>query len=324
MQFASLADLESAPIQWLFPGRIPLGALTMLDGDPGSAKSTLTYDLAARVSAGLPMPFESDALPPAGVLLLQAEDDPHEVIRPRIEAAGGDLARINVLTPDGSDPQATDLAELIAQSARHSQAKLVVIDPLPAFCSGIEGPGGQRHLAPLLQVAKSEKLAMLLVRHLTKSVARRALLHGKGSVAAIGVARSGLYVVPDPTTDHKHRRVLALSKGNLATAPALVYETVKHGEITINWLEERDASADELVAGNGTGRKTSALQAAIDFLQLLLADGPKLATEVFVRAEESQISETTLNRAKKALGVDCKKTPGPWIWSLPELPQQAG
>ena len=39
-------DIEPEPLRWLWPGRIPLGKLTLLMGDPGLGKSLLTADIA--------------------------------------------------------------------------------------------------------------------------------------------------------------------------------------------------------------------------------------------------------------------------------------
>jgi RecA-family ATPase len=61
----------------------------MLDGDPDLGKSTITLDLAARVSRGFAMPPEMGAASePAGVLLMSAEDDLARTIRPRLDVAG--------------------------------------------------------------------------------------------------------------------------------------------------------------------------------------------------------------------------------------------
>ena len=43
-------DVPTAPIEWLWPNRIPLGKVTLLVGDPGLGKSLLALDLAAIVS----------------------------------------------------------------------------------------------------------------------------------------------------------------------------------------------------------------------------------------------------------------------------------
>ena len=43
-----LAEVEPEPVRWLWPDRIPLGKLTVVEGDPAVGKSTVVYDLAAR------------------------------------------------------------------------------------------------------------------------------------------------------------------------------------------------------------------------------------------------------------------------------------
>src|SRR5579864_6226063 len=61
------SDIEPAPTEWLRPGRIPLGHLTLLAGDPDAGKSLVTLDMAARVSTASAWPDGS-----AGQALLQA------------------------------------------------------------------------------------------------------------------------------------------------------------------------------------------------------------------------------------------------------------
>jgi hypothetical protein len=52
----SLDSLTPAAPRWLWPGRIPIGALTLITGDPGTGKSILALDIAARLTASLPWP----------------------------------------------------------------------------------------------------------------------------------------------------------------------------------------------------------------------------------------------------------------------------
>jgi len=56
-----LSDVVEESVEWLWEGRIPLGKLTVIDGDPGTGKSALTTDLAARVSTGREMPIPKEA-----------------------------------------------------------------------------------------------------------------------------------------------------------------------------------------------------------------------------------------------------------------------
>ena len=74
-------------VEWLWEGRIPLGKIAVLDGDPGLGKSAVTLDLAARVTTGSPMPDGSPGSN-GGVLVLNAEDDEADTIVPRLAAMG--------------------------------------------------------------------------------------------------------------------------------------------------------------------------------------------------------------------------------------------
>jgi len=85
-----LADVEPEELAWLWPGRIPLGKLTLLAGDPGLGKSMLTLDIAARVSRGASWPDSPIARSESGsVILLSAEDDIADTIRPRLDSLLG-------------------------------------------------------------------------------------------------------------------------------------------------------------------------------------------------------------------------------------------
>jgi hypothetical protein len=54
--FVRSAEVRAEPVHWLWPGYIPAGKLTLLDGDPGLGKSLISIDLAARLSTGRPLP----------------------------------------------------------------------------------------------------------------------------------------------------------------------------------------------------------------------------------------------------------------------------
>ena len=90
-------DVTCAPVLWLWPGRIPRAKITVLDGDPGLGKSTITLDLAARVSSGHRMPYCTEKCVGGGVILLSAEDDASDTIVPRLKAAGADLENVHIV-----------------------------------------------------------------------------------------------------------------------------------------------------------------------------------------------------------------------------------
>src|ERR671912_2317219 len=88
-----LHRVEAHPVHWLSPGRLAAGKITVLDGDPGLGKSTLLCECAARITRGQALPGGKPGAP-RNVIILSAEDDLHDTIRPRIDAAGGDPSRI--------------------------------------------------------------------------------------------------------------------------------------------------------------------------------------------------------------------------------------
>src|SRR5262249_56742993 len=107
-------------------------------------------------------------------------------------------------------------------TVRDTGARLVIIDPLMAFLnprlSSLNDQLVRLALGPLAQLAAELRLAILLVRHLTK-VARgdRALYRGSGSIAIIGAARMAYLVGTSPADEDLH--ILACTKSNLVTPP---------------------------------------------------------------------------------------------------------
>ena len=92
-----MSEVAARPVEWLWPGWIPLGKVTVLDGDPGLGKSTLLFDLAARLSRDGVMP-DGAAGPVGASLILSAEDGEEDTIKPRLAAAGGDTTRLFTLS----------------------------------------------------------------------------------------------------------------------------------------------------------------------------------------------------------------------------------
>jgi hypothetical protein len=90
-----LSEVIPEPVRWLWEGRIPLGKVTLLDGDPGVGKSTLAMELAARVTNGSAMPLvKGPPRGPADVVIFSGDDGLADTVLPRLKAAGADLSRI--------------------------------------------------------------------------------------------------------------------------------------------------------------------------------------------------------------------------------------
>ncbi len=326
-----VADVAAERVQWLWDGRIARGKLTVVDGDPGQGKSTLTTDLAARISTGTPLPGGTRTVP-AAVVLLSAEDGVGDTIRPRLEAAGADTTRVfvfdSVLDGEGTPRPPSIPADIpyVEALVSRERAVLVVIDPLMAFLgSGVDAHRDQdvrRALHSLAAVAERTGAAIVIVRHLNKSGGPQAIYRGGGSIGIIGAARSGLLVASDPDDDT--RRIVAVTKSNLAAMPeALAYRLInddEHGCARVVWEGATSHTADSLLAVPRDEDERTERDAAADWLRDTLAGQGLPASEVLALGKKAGYSETTLKRAKKRVGVESRKKgmDGGWVWMLPD------
>lgn len=219
---ACVADIQTRPLSWVWPGRIPAGKLTLLVGDPGLGKSVLTLDLASRITRGTPWPDKSGRCELGNVVLLSAEDDPEDTIRPRLEAAGADLLRVfilrSVIRADGKE-HAFSLTEDLAKlrACITPETRMVIVDPLSAYMG--EGIDSHRDtavravLAPLAQLAADTRVAVGGVSHLNKA-GRAGIYRIQGSIAFGAAARAVWAVCKDP--DDPTRCMFLPVKNNLA------------------------------------------------------------------------------------------------------------
>lgn len=323
------STIEPESVRWLWPGRVPLGKITLASGEPGQGKSLLALDLAARVSTGAPMPDEPEGTPgrePAKVFIAAGEDDWGDTVVPRLIAAGADLSRIHsiVSAPGGglfTLSQALD--NLIATLERHTDAQLIVIDPLLDFLGpGVDANRGDevrgKVFRPLKELAEARGVAVFIVHHNRKSTEGGALQRVGNSGAILAAARVGWAVLRDQ--NDRERRLLLPLKNNLAPdSGGLAFRVVgKQPTAALHW--ERGIvtiTADEALAPH---RDASPRDEAKEFLREELADGSLPAKEVFERAKANGIADKTVRRAAKNLGVVKRKAGlGGWEWSLPAL-----
>ncbi len=152
----NMAQVVSEPVRWIWEGRIPLGKVTLLEGDPGIGKSTLALDIAARVSRGAPMPLAKNVFStPADVILFSGDDDLGDTVRPRLEEAGADLARIRPID-----------REIKKSDVESFRPALIVLDPFSSyFCLTCETTPRELMLN-IARLARDTGAAVLVVQSL--------------------------------------------------------------------------------------------------------------------------------------------------------------
>jgi hypothetical protein len=274
----------------------------------------------------MPCSDAGTACAPANVLIIAAEDAVAEVIKPRCIAASGNVQKIKVsetikFGEDERPIRFPDDFNLLEQEIRGQDIRLVIIDPLLGFLSqSIDSHKDQSIrdvLHRLKMVAGATGAAVLGLRHLSKSGSGNALYRGMGSIGIVAAARAAFTVDKHPCEEDTF--VFAPTKTNLAKVPkAIKYRiTESLGLPVITWGVECDITASDLgtpIRGNGDKGK---IGEAVEFLENILTDGERPQTEIIQLADDDEISEKTLRRAQKLLGVEPARKAGKWMWCLP-------
>lgn len=226
------SDIHPECVRWLWKDMIALGKLTVIAGMPGQSKSLLTLDLAARVSQGSQMPCSKHRAPQGNVIILSAEDDPGDTIRPRLDAANADVSHIIHLKAvkeiDGKGERSFDLTKdisLLKQTITQvGNVKLIIIDPVSAYFGTKLDTHKDAHvravLMPVKTLAEETGTAVITVMHLSKSSHKDAMMRVNASIGFVGAARAAFLVVKDPEDEgcevgiDQHRLFLSI-KNNI-------------------------------------------------------------------------------------------------------------
>ncbi len=332
------SDIQSVPISWLWKGRIALGKLTMFVGDPDLGKSLVTTTITAHITKGFPFPVDG-CIPPVGdVVILSAEDDPADTIKPRLEAVEADCARIHIVEAiqeidiEGESTQhifslKRDIKTLDEVLSRLPNCRLVIIDPVSAYLDGADSNKNsdiRGLLTPLTELASKYKIAVILISHLNKNSGENPLYRTTGSLAFIAAVRSAYIVTKDK--NNPDRRLLLPLKNNISKdKTGLAYSIIEaeNGQPIIAWeLEPVTITADDALVLPESKEERTETDEAVDFLLDLLANGAVKVDEIQIKARQACINKKPLRSAREKLGIKPQKSSafkdGYWEWSLPE------
>jgi len=331
--FASLADVQSEPVRWFWPNRIPAGMFSMVAGNPNMGKSFLTMYLAAVASTGRDWPDCPNPMPAGTVLLVSGEESVRHAIKPRLEWNGADCSRIHILQhiAAGSAQQLFDIRRHVPELAAYLDSapdcRAIFIDPITSYLGGANENSNSEirsALLGLMSLAEERNVTIIGVSHLNKKCDLKAIHRTLGSVAFTAAARSLWLVETEPREQDSAgrdvpgplwRKFLPV-KANLSIEPSGLRFQVDRGRVIFD-PTPCSQSADEAISSDGR-MEARALDEAKAFLQEQLASGPRPAKEILDAAEAEGISVRTLRRAGKALEIDIRKSSrdGGWVWAV--------
>lgn len=317
--------------RWAWEGWAPLGSFLLLAGEPGMGKGVITCYLLANLTKGtMPGDLEGE---PVNALWVGFEDSWDEVVLPRLCAAGADVTRVyrlEVGTPGQYLDIVRDQAALSDLCAEHDVRVVAfeaIVDHLAA-ADDHKNAEVRRALAPVVELARSRQLLAIGTTHLNKTTQGGFRHRVAGSGAYLAVCRVALLVHRHP--DDREKRVVALGKGNIGRVPDSFVFTIEGVEVP-NPDDENEVAdvarigtqpyfdssltMDEVLAGPQPDHG-SREDDVVEFLEKLLADGPKRATDVEDAAADAELSMVTVKRHKAAAKARSYKEGNAWWWAL--------
>ncbi|WP_127078303.1 AAA family ATPase [Rhodomicrobium lacus] len=337
--FVAAASVRAEAREWVWPGIVARGDVTLLGGAPKMGKSQIALFAAATLSRGDAWPGGERARR-GSALICELEDDVAQDVQPRLEALGADMSRIAFGGP-------LDLSREIGKLEAHARAvgdlRLVVLSPFISFFgpSSTDEVTVRARLAPLLEWGRERRVAVVGVTHVTgKSGAGDAF---SGSEAYRRAARAAWKVVldpadPEPNPKRKRRLLIAVGVNNAADDAQLAYRIegvtlpsgIETSRVRFEPVDAGEPVADYFPRGMYEGQPptprpvrraaSETLTSAADWLRGMLAEGPKLATDLKVAAAAAGISVGTLYTAARQLGVQMDSdgdVTAPKTWRLP-------
>jgi hypothetical protein len=298
-------------IDYVLPQRIPTGAVTLFVGKAKRRKTTVSAELVARVSKG-------DALPggrkrrPADAFVFIREDAPSKAWAPMVAAAGGNLKRVHFIGWLPGDklakqPRLPRDKEEVLDLGRQYKPRLIVLDPCSSFMDRgtprNEGDRAREFMECLTEIAIELDCGVLAIRHPRKGSKGDADEATSGSMEFFNVPRASLAVGPDP--NNPDRYLLATLKHSYGPeAPTLAFTMDESSGVSVvQWEGESVLTADDVLKGDGDCFERSKLDMAKELLKKWLKDGPLPSVEIKVLTARALLSDGTMLRAKRDLGV---------------------
>lgn len=326
------SEYKESRIEWLWEKYLTRGKLHILAGQPGTAKTTIALDIAARITNGLSFPDGFQINKAGSVVIWSDEDSIEDVLKPRLIAANANLDKVffidSINFGDNKnraiDPS-TDLRQLY-NSFPDQSIDLIIFDPITSVIKGDSNKqvDVRDSLRWVTELAEKKSCAILGITHFTKGTAGSSPVERiTGSVAFSALARIALATFVSPNSD---RKVFCIAKSNLGIDRGGFEFIVEQVTISknisaskISWLKELDKSAYQITHDLNRKEDQRLNHSAIDLLQSILETGSQESNYVKQAMKSQGYSDKQTRTARTNLNIQIENVGTKTYWSLPNF-----
>ncbi len=190
------------------------------------------------------------------------------------------------------------------------------MDPLQGYLSqdsDLTNAGRMRsQLKRLADIAAKYQCAIVIVGHMNKASGEKNLYRGLGSIDIAAVARSVLMIARDK--ENPSIRYIFPVKSSLASEGSAVAFSM-NDIIGFCWLGKRKIDTNDMsIFADEESKKTLATRIIRDVLSV----HDDLSSHIIRTLKLMDVSERTINKVKKELGIESYRRDGSWHWHLPD------
>lgn len=277
INLVNVSDIEKEYVEWLVPGYIPKGTITIIGGDGGLGKTSLWCNIASAISNGTPCVLQenNDFLYPQGeVIYFSGEDDTARVLRDRLEQNGANLDNIKTLQMDDDAFISLSIGgALIEGIIEARRPMLVIFDPIQQFIKNADMSKRndmRQTMTSLSKLGKKYGTTFILVMHTNKRDKIGSFRDKLSDSADLwDIARSVLAL----GRNQNNENFITHEKSSYSIRQNAILYHIENGKIIRDSVETERKTYVELMGGKSkTDKKDMRLQCKNVYLDLLSSE----------------------------------------------------
>ena len=310
--FKPLSEYQEEEAEWIVPGWIPKGQISLIAADGGIGKTTLWCHIIAALSSGSACILDPPGFTrePMKITFMTTEDSVRKKLCKKLRLAGADMD--NIITPDFAMDRTGLLRSLnfgteeMDRVLRYLKPVLCIFDPVQGFTPPKVNMGSRNEMrdcmAPLISIGEDIGTTALIVCHTNK----RKGAYGRDRIADSAdlwdISRS---VMMAGFTEDQGVRYLSNEKNNYAPPQETILFTIDADEqihkAGTSWKRDR-----EYIQGAEVSRTAPVREDCKAFiLQTLEEAGGAMPTATLEEtAKSAGYSFSAITRMKKALKAE--------------------